>query len=148
MINKELEQTLNKFKFERDCVIKQINNDTNLDENEKYRILLELNLLKVDEVTNIKRKLNSNADNLFKEAVEKWGFNTQLAMLEEECQECALAVHKYLNRDRNEKHYLNLIEEIADVIITIRQAEILLNEFDIDLVVRSKLDRLKERLQK
>lgn len=86
-------------------------------------------------------------DTILQKAIDTWGFEAQCEMIIEECIELALAMQK-LKRIRGDKDqkFKNVIDEIADVKIMIRQAERL---FPIDLInerVIFKMNRLEERL--
>lgn len=86
--------------------------------------------------------------NLLKQAIEKWGANAQVEMIEEECLELSLAIHK-LRRKRGDMatKVSNVIDEIADVTIMMHQAFEL---FPSDLIqdrIKFKMERLEERLK-
>lgn len=86
-------------------------------------------------------------DTILKRAIDVWGFNAQCEMIIEECMELALAMQK-LKRKRGDKDIKlsNVIDEIADVKIMLRQAE---RMFPIDMInerVVFKMNRLEERL--
>lgn len=87
---------------------------------------------------------------LYLKAIEKWGDELQLNLLEEECLELALAVRHYQRRRTDSP--ANLIEEMADVEIMLEQAKILLligtDKYAFRTAKRKKLKRLKERLEK
>lgn len=80
-----------------------------------------------------------------KEAVETYGMNAQLMMLQEECGELIVAVGHYL-RGSNDS-LANLCEELADVRIMVEQMEIALDNPAIEEWYNHKLDRLKKRLK-
>ena len=80
-----------------------------------------------------------------KEAVETYGMDAQLRMLQEECGELIVAVGHYL---RGRDGALgNLVEEMADVEIMLEQIKIAL-EVDVTATKNYKLERLKKRLTK
>lgn len=81
-----------------------------------------------------------------KEAVETYGMDAQLRMLQEECGELIVAVGHYL-RGRNGS-LANLCEELADVRIMVEQIEIALNNPAVEEWYIRKLERLKRRLTK
>lgn len=81
-----------------------------------------------------------------KEAVETYGTDAQLRMLQEECGELIVAVGHYL-RGRNDS-LANLCEELADVRIMVEQIEIALNNPAVEEWYIRKLERLKRRLTK
>jgi len=86
-------------------------------------------------------------DTILRKAIEKWGFEAQCEMIIEECIELALAMQK-LKRIRGDKDqkYKNVIDEIADVKIMIRQAEKMFPIDEINKRVIFKMNRLEERL--
>lgn len=86
-------------------------------------------------------------DAILKKAIEKWGFEAQCEMIIEECIELALAMQK-LKRVRGDKDqkFKNVIDEIADVKIMIRQAERMFPSNLINERVIFKMNRLEERL--
>ncbi len=88
-------------------------------------------------------------DAILDEAIEKYGFEKQVDMIQEECIELALAIQKlrrkgYLSSIETEQ----VIDKIAGIKIMIRQAEKLFNSDKINARVSFKIERLKERLDK
>lgn len=61
-----------------------------------------------------------NKEELYKKAIKKWGCQTQVEMLKEECAELIVALCKY-GRFTNGTTLLDIAEEIADVEIMIEQ---------------------------
>lgn len=80
-----------------------------------------------------------------KEAVETYGIDAQMRMLQEECGELIVSVGHYL-RGRNGS-LANLCEELADVRIMVEQMEIALDNPAIEEWYNHKLERLKKRLK-
>jgi NTP pyrophosphatase (non-canonical NTP hydrolase) len=80
-----------------------------------------------------------------KDAVETYGMDSQMRMLQEECGELIVAVGHYL-RGR-EGSIANLCEELADVKIMVEQMEIALDNPVIEELYDYKLGRLKKRLE-
>ena len=80
-----------------------------------------------------------------KDAVETYGMDSQMRMLQEECGELIVAVGHYL-RGR-EGSIANLCEELADVKIMVEQMEIALDNPAIEDLYDYKLGRLKKRLE-
>lgn len=85
----------------------------------------------------------------FAEALNRWGFESQARMLQEECAECIVAVNK-LDRARGDEENVQrrdeLAEEIADVLIMAEQMRLAVGT---DLVQRhhkAKMHRLRLRL--
>lgn len=79
-----------------------------------------------------------------KEAVETYGIDAQLRMLQEECGELIVAVGHYL-RGRSGS-LANLCEELADVRIMVEQMEISLDNPAVEEWYNNKMERLKKRL--
>lgn len=82
---------------------------------------------------------------ILKDAVETFGIQNQLAMLQEECAELIVAISHY-KRGRPGST-TNLSEEIADVHIMMNQI-ILATNLCVEFFKEQKLQRLKERIMK
>lgn len=84
--------------------------------------------------------------NILEKAVEKYG-EKQLDQAQEELAELIVAISKY-KRNENKFTISNVIEEIADVNIMIKQVMMLLDikEFEVKSEEIYKLNRLKKRL--
>lgn len=84
-------------------------------------------------------------------AVEKYG-ERQLDQAQEELAELIVAISKYkraVDKDRNtDKVVIDVIEEIADVNIMIKQVMMLLDieEFEVQNIEIAKLNRLEKRM--
>lgn len=86
-------------------------------------------------------------DSILLEAIKKWGVDAQLELIEEECLELALALQKLKRKRGDPKEKIrNVIDEIADVKIMIRQAEKLFDPPAVEERVKFKMDRLAARL--
>ena len=86
---------------------------------------------------------------IFRQSLEKYGKEPQCRQTMEECAELIQAINKFL-RYPNDKHYANLIEEIADVEIMLYQLKVMFN-IDDDQVLAFKVEKAKreqERLEK
>ena len=85
---------------------------------------------------------------ILEKAVEKYG-EKQLDQAQEELAELIVAISKY-KRNENKFTISNVIEEIADVNIMIKQVMMLLDikEFEVKSEEIYKLNRLKERMLK
>jgi NTP pyrophosphatase (non-canonical NTP hydrolase) len=83
--------------------------------------------------------------NLYKEAIEKWGEEAQVNMLNEECGELIAAVAQF-KRGRTSHH--DVMTELADASIMIEQIATIMNYDDYGKEKDRKLNRLKERLEK
>lgn len=86
--------------------------------------------------------------NILEKAVEKYG-EKQLDQAQEELAELIVAISKY-KRNENKFTISNVIEEIADVNIMIKQVMMLLDikEFEVKNEELYKLNRLKKRILK
>lgn len=81
-----------------------------------------------------------------KKAIETYGIEAQLRMLQEECGELIVAVGHY-SRGR-EKTFNNLVEELVDVRIMIDQMVIGFGiKREVSRIMNFKLERLKKRLE-
>ena len=84
---------------------------------------------------------------ILEKAIEKYG-EKQLDQAQEELAELIVAINKH-KRNANKLTIANVIEEIADVRIMLKQVMMLLNieEFQIKNEELYKLNRLKKRLE-
>ncbi|HLS36688.1 MAG TPA: hypothetical protein VK023_00320 [Sphingobacterium bovisgrunnientis] len=84
------------------------------------------------------------------QAINKWGAKAQLEMALEESIELALAIRKEL-RKNDEKSLNDLAGEVADVKIMIEQIELMMLNSDfskqVDQIMDFKIYRLRERLR-
>ena len=78
-------------------------------------------------------------------ALDTYGFQNQSDILIEEMSELTKAVIKYRRYGTN-KEYLDLCEEIVDVAIMLQQMLFATYGTHFDDIVKSKIDRLAERL--
>ena len=90
---------------------------------------------------------------LYKKAIDLWGWELQISMLQEECAEVIVAVNKLFRKGTEYESVLdNLAEEIADVKIMIAQAETMFNWYNfkesIEIHRLSKLKRLQDLIKK
>ena len=85
---------------------------------------------------------------ILEKAIEKYG-EKQLDQAQEELAELIVAISKY-KRNENKFTISNVIEEIADVNIMIKQVMMLLDikEFEVKNEELYKLNRLKKRILK
>lgn len=81
-------------------------------------------------------------------AIDTWGVPAQCDMVQEECMELAMALHK-LKRVRGDadKKIENVIDEIADVKIMILQAERIFGKEKVNERVKFKMKRVQQRLK-
>ena len=92
---------------------------------------------------------------LYDKAIEKWGAEAQIGMMIEECAELTLAI-SHLGRKRGS--VIDIIEEMVDVEIMLKQMEIVFKKLNPELqknfdevyrVIRDeKLARLRDMLEK
>lgn len=82
------------------------------------------------------------ADSLFEQALDKWGQASQIDMVLEECGELIAALVQW-RRGRK----VNVIEEIADVLLVVHQLRLTFGPEQVDSVANWKLARLKLRLE-
>lgn len=84
---------------------------------------------------------------IYQKAINKWGGESQVEMLLEECIELALATRKHLRNNQRET-FENLAEEIADVEIMIEQVKLLFASYDLEPKVESNKNQKLVRLEK
>lgn len=90
--------------------------------------------------------MSKKAKTVYQKAVEKWGIDAQVGMMQEECIELALAIRK-MNRDENEQRFEEFIDEVADVTIMVEQmAAVPKWREKINQRIAFKLNRLSERI--
>jgi NTP pyrophosphatase (non-canonical NTP hydrolase) len=78
---------------------------------------------------------------LYKEAINKWGEEAQVNMLNEECGELITAVAQF-RRGRTSHH--DVMTELADVFIMIEQMATMMNYEDFEKELDRKLIRLRD----
>lgn len=86
-------------------------------------------------------------NNLLNKAIEMWGNDAQLEMIIEECIELALAIQR-LKRKKgdSEQKIADVIDEIADVKIMVRQGELIFGSEAVNERVDFKMKRLVKKL--
>ena len=89
--------------------------------------------------------MNNEYDDVFMKALHTWGGEAQENMAIEECSELIKAICK-LRRSSGSAELKNLIDEIADVTIMMRQMAIAVGEDQVEERIAFKVDRLRERL--
>jgi NTP pyrophosphatase (non-canonical NTP hydrolase) len=82
-----------------------------------------------------------NRIELYKEAINKWGEEAQINMLNEECGELITAVAQF-RRGRTSHH--DVMTELADVFIMVEQIATMMNYEDFEKELNRKLIRLKD----
>lgn len=80
---------------------------------------------------------------IYQDAINKWGQESQLNMLVEECAELISAVNR-LRRGNTDS--VPVLEELADVDIMIEQMKMIFDRNTIESIKCSKLSRLRERI--
>lgn len=80
-------------------------------------------------------------ERIFDRAIKFWGERSQLEMLQEEATELALSTRKFI-RVQNDKTRMDLLGEIADVEIMIKQYE-QMNPYDRDVIEYIKANKIK-----
>ena len=89
---------------------------------------------------------DSESINIMQDAVKIYGQDAQMQMLVEECAEVIQAVCKYNRKDKDEEAEKHLCEEVADAMIMLTQAQMMLDEKLIAAIAEKKIERLKTRL--
>ena len=79
--------------------------------------------------------------NLYKEAIEKWGEEAQVNMLNEECGELIAAVAQFR---RGRTSYHDVMTELADVFIMVEQIATMMNYDDFEKELERKLIKLRD----
>lgn len=80
-------------------------------------------------------------------AINRYGHDAQFRQLQEECNELAVATSHYLRKREGSKN--EMIEELADVYICMRQALIMLECWDEFYdTIETKMNRLDDRLER
>lgn len=83
-------------------------------------------------------------DEVCERAVEKFGRESQLSMLQEECGELIAAINHY-RRGRISDHVLRF--ELVDVAVTLRQAFLIIgDDEEFQKLLRHKLERLDQQV--
>lgn len=85
--------------------------------------------------------------NIYDRAIEKFGKESQMNMVQEECAELIQAVSK-VRRFANNEAMKNLVEEIADVKIMLEQLERIFDiRFQVDEAISIKLMLLEDLIK-
>jgi NTP pyrophosphatase (non-canonical NTP hydrolase) len=84
---------------------------------------------------------------MYREALARWGPDSQLFMLAEECAELIQAASKYRRRPSMDTQ-VSMLCEMADVDIMLGQMKVMLNDGGVfDEFRRAKLERLRKMLK-
>lgn len=89
----------------------------------------------------------SEADKRLKKIAVHYGYTAQREQFEEECAEAILAAQK-CKRHGSHGNFVNLCEEVADVLIMAQQMRILMSTSLIDSFIDKKLNRQLKRISK
>lgn len=89
----------------------------------------------------------SAEDERLKKIAVHYGYTAQREQLIEECSEAILAAQK-CKRHGSHGNFVNLCEEVADVLIMAQQMRILMSTSLIDSFIDKKLNRQLERISK
>lgn len=107
-------------------------------------------------MVNMEAVLNDlvNMGDVATKALETFGVRHQLGKAKEECAELIVALDGYLkyirrapsyiDADTLDKHIANVIDELADVLITVFQATLVFGEEEVRERISFKLDRLRK----
>lgn len=79
-------------------------------------------------------------------AIGTYGKNSQWSMVQEECAELGLEIHKYLNRDKSDARMVKILDELADMNIMIAQANAMVDFDRLQERIDFKQERLRNRL--
>ncbi len=85
-------------------------------------------------------------DKRITEIARHYGYEAQREQFVEECSEAILAVQKVKRRCSN-GNFINLAEEVADVLIMAEQMRILISQSLIDEFIQKKLERQIQRIK-
>ena len=85
-------------------------------------------------------------DEILNKALELWGAQSQMGMLQEECMELAIAIHKYQTREKSSSNMEKIYDEFADVLIMCEQARKLLDMNEVQLKIDFKISKLNDRI--
>jgi phosphoribosyl-ATP pyrophosphohydrolase len=93
--------------------------------------------------------LQEERDRVYRAALNRWGIVLQLDMVQEEAAELIIAVNKMKRAKHTDSATADLIEEMADVYVMLRQLEIAYCiSADVAVQVIYKTRRLQGRLDK
>ena len=84
-------------------------------------------------------------DAVCRAAFNHFGTSLQLDKIQEECGELIAAVNHF--RTRGAEGRKELIEELADVKIVLRQVETAIGAAEVDVIVQEKLRRLRDMIR-
>lgn len=85
-------------------------------------------------------------DSRYEFIARHYGYEAQREQFEEECAVAILAAQKVKRRCSN-KNFINLAEEVADVLIMAEQMRILISQSLVDEFIQKKLQRQIQRIK-
>lgn len=85
-------------------------------------------------------------ENNLERIADYYGYEKQSRKTVEELAELTVAINKYIDEPK-ESHFLNLIEEIADVEIMLEQLKII-HDIDIEFINDIKLNKIKRQINR
>lgn len=91
--------------------------------------------------------MTEEQDAVLRRALELWGVDAQVRQTLEELTELQLAFLKWWRKPTDDRTH-NVIEELADVKVMIRQMEMVFDEDSVQQVVAQKIERLETRYMK
>jgi len=86
-------------------------------------------------------------DKVLAKALEMWGVDAQVRQTLEELSELQLAFLKWWRNPTDDNSH-NIIEELADVKVMVRQMELVFGAPEVQQVVAQKIDRLETKYMK
>jgi len=92
--------------------------------------------------------MDTERQQVYKDALDKWGSDAQWGMVHEECLELAMAIHKFRRAKDQEKGMADIIDEVADVKIMMEQIPLLVDMDKVQERIDFKIERLKGKLYK
>lgn len=113
--------------------------------------IVQIKFLDSDMIYQVARKELEpmNYDPILNVIIDHYGEENQCRLAMEECSELIQAINKCLRYPNDEKHHENLIEEIADVSIMIKELKIIFGISDEEYknMKQNKLNRVYERYE-
>lgn len=88
--------------------------------------------------------MDTTRQQVYQDALDKWGLDAQWGMVHEECLELAMAIHKF----RRTQDMDSIIDEVADVKIMMEQVELYVDMDKVNERMDFKIERLKGKLHK
>ncbi len=108
------------------------------------RVALVFPLL-VDDWRGMRQRQTVDFDGLYRDAIEIYGIDAQMNLLQEECGELVVAISHYR---RGRVTLEKVAEELADVMIVARQITLGIGPLSVNRWIREKVTRLMVKLAK